>query len=173
MTSDMDDFFDVAKGNATVRQAKAYLDQAWELLMRRAGRQEAERYVLGKLGYAKTGRPQNNDEIDCHIRLSLAAAAQAADAKKISTKRIADVILASPPHRRLYRTKNGPNAGCYIDPETGDKEYEPDLELGSEPVNIKIKRTSLETRIGRIKDQMIKTGELSKKYKNKYSARDQ
>ena len=172
MTSDTDDFFDVAKPSATVKQAKAYFDRAWELLIRRAGRHEAERYVLGKLGYAKTGRPKNNDELDRQIRFCLAAA-QAVDARKISIKKIADAILASPPRRYLFRTKNGPNARWYIDPETGDKEYEPDLQLGSEPVEIKIKRSSLVTRIGRIRDQMIKAGELSKKYKNKYAARDQ
>jgi hypothetical protein len=172
MTSDMDDFFDSAKPKVTARKAKAYLDQAWELLIRTAGRQEAERFVLGKLGYAKARRPKNNDEIDRQIRLYLAAA-QAVDARKISTKRIADVILASPPHRCLYRTKNGPNARWNINPETGDKEYEPDLQLGSEPVEIKLKRSSLEARIGRIRDQMIKAGELSKKYKNKYAARGQ
>jgi hypothetical protein len=168
MTMDINNFSDIENRDATITQAKTYLDHAWKLLVLRAGRKEAERFVLSKMGFAKPGRPHNDDEIDHQIKWYLTIA-QAMKVRKISTKEIANAILASPPHKRTYRTNNGPNAGWYIDSDTGEKEFDPDLELDSVPVEIKLKVRSLVTRVERIRNKMIKAGKLAKKYKKDYA----
>jgi hypothetical protein len=71
-----------------IKQAKQTFGLAWELLVRKAGREEAERYALGKMRVKKAGRQKGvQTKLIREGLLNLAS-----NGTKISPKRIANLL---------------------------------------------------------------------------------
>jgi hypothetical protein len=68
MSADDDDF---SKTVAEIEKGEQNFEAAWARLVKKAGREAAERFALGKMGVTKAGRPDSNDEIDHQIRTLL------------------------------------------------------------------------------------------------------
>lgn len=156
MSAGDDDFFKIV---AEIEKAEQKFEEAWARLVKKTGREAAERFALGKMGVTKAGRPDSNDEIDQQIRTKLLWS-QLGGPKKIVPKEIADRILAAPPRKVTYRTEAGPDACTYIDSDTGELCCDPDAQIDSVPVEIKAQARSLETRVRRVMNAMIDAGEL-------------
>ena len=150
----------IEKREAEIATAQRKLDAAWARLVKTVGRETAEDFMFAKMGIAKPGRRQSHDEISQRIRWYLTIEHNFTKGKTSSNREIADRIRASPPHKVTFRTKPGPNVGCYIDPDTGEREFDPDVEIDHGPDKKKVAPRSLEKRVFVTRKEMIEAGKL-------------
>lgn len=144
-------------------QLERYLKFVLGHCVSRFGREKTQQLVKEHLKGTrpKGGRPQR-EELNRLITLRVAEHNQnGAVGLRKSRKsdkivpEIADEILRSP-YLRTFSQSLGPNAGAYIDPATGEEEFDPDLELKNIKVQLNMLRPSLMQSIRRVMDRKNK-----------------
>lgn len=101
---------------------------------------------------ASGGRPLKEDDVAELIAFFVGALEQSGSISPKIVPEIADAILAWPRYLRTYREALGPDAHFYIDPDTGEEDFDADMELEPLPVP-HMDRATLRKRVRRYLDR--------------------